>query len=1083
MKRHVYRTFACCWLLLLFASAAFAQTKFTGKVTDQTSGNPLPGVTVAIKNSSRGTATDPAGNFSITAKKGETLVFSFIGYTQQDVILGDATSVSVVLSEKVGSLDEVVVTGYATQRKKDLTGAVSVVNVEQISRQPTAQVSNQLQGQVSGITVLGSGQPGEEPQVRIRGVNTFGNNTPLYVIDGVPTQNIVDLNPYDVASMQVLKDAGSASIYGARAANGVIIITTKRGKPDGKVRVTYDGYYGTQRPKGGNVWDILSPQEMANLKWMALKNTDPNVVYNDGLYGSGATPRLPDYIAPGGLMEGDPGVDPSKYNVNPYYKNPSDLDNFYRINRANKAGTDWFHEIFKPAMITSHNVSVSGGNDQGAYYLSFYYFNQEGTLKNTYLKRYSIRSNSHFNVGKHVRIGENLEFSVIDNPQIDPLTEGSAIGMAFREQPIIPVHDIRGNFAGSFSTNGAQLGNARNPVAIQDRTRENRGLGNRLLGSVYGEADFLKHFTFRTTFGGEIFSASTHNFTFPEYENAENNKVNSFTEGSSNGYNWTWTNTLSYAQNFNKVHDIKVLVGTEAFDNHGRTLTGTTQNYFIFDPNFTNLGSGTGTVTNGSGTYTDALFSIFGRVDYSLLDKYLLGAVIRRDGSSRFGANNRYGVFPAVSAGWRISQEAFLKQVAWISDLKIRGGYGVMGNQLNVEAANAFTQYGLNKGSSFYDIGGTSNSLASGFFKTHIGNPDAKWESNTNMNIGVDATLFKGKLEVTADYYKKKVKDLLYKPEISGTAGRTDPPTVNIAEMENHGIDISLGINDIHLTKELVLKANATLTTYSNKIVNISADAPYFDQEARRFNGNFIIRNAVGQPISSFFGYKTDGFWDSADEIAQANDQAQKATNNPNAVYQTGIGLGRFRYQDTNGDGIITEADRTFLGNPNPDFSYGLNLELDYKNFDFTVFFYGVQGNNIWNQVRWWTDFYPSFAGAKSKTALYDSWRPDNLNAKAPIQENEGSFSTNTVPNSFLVENGSYLRAKNMMLGYTLPKPILQRIGIEKFRIYVQAANLFTITKYTGIDPEITGGTTNFGLDEGAYPNQRQFLVGVNVGF
>jgi hypothetical protein len=306
---------------------------------------------------------------------------------------------------------------------------------------------------------------------------------------------------------------------------------------------------------------------------------------------------------------------------------------------------------------------------------------------------------------------------------------------------------------------------------------------------------------------------------------------------------------------------------------------------------------------------------------------------------------------------------------------------------------------------------------------------------------------------------------------------------VNIAEMENHGIDLSIGINDVHLTGDLVLKANATLTTYKNKIVSVSADAPYFDQEARRFNGNFIIRNAVGQPISSFFGYKTEGFWDSAEEIAQANDQAQKATNNPNAIYQTSIGLGRFRYQDTNGDGIITEADRTFLGNPNPDFSYGLNLELDYKNFDFTVFFYGVQGNDIWNQVRWWTDFYPSFAGAKSKTALYDSWRPDNLNAKAPIQENEGSFSTNTVPNSFLVENGSYLRAKNMMLGYTLPKPILQRLGIERFRIYVQAANLFTITKYTGIDPEITGGTTNFGIDEGAYPNQRQYLVGVNVGF
>jgi TonB-linked SusC/RagA family outer membrane protein len=1083
MKRHVYRTFACCWLLLLLASAAFAQTKIIGKVTDEASGNPLPGVTVAVKGSARGTATDPAGNFSLAAKKGEVFVFSFVGYTQQEVIVGDATSISVILKEKVGSLDEVVVTGYATQKKKDLTGAVAVVNVDQISRQPTAQVSNQLQGQVSGITVLGSGQPGEEPQVRIRGVNTFGNNTPLYVIDGVPTQNINDLNPNDVATMQVLKDAGSASIYGARAANGVVIVTTKRGKTDGKVRVTYDGYYGTQRPKGGNVWNILNSQEMADLKWMALKNTDPNVVYNDGLYGTGATPRLPDYIAPGGLMEGDPNVDPSKYFVNPNYKNPSDLDKFYRITRANKQGTDWFHEIFKPAPITSHNISVGGGGDQGAYFLSFNYFNQEGTLLNTYLKRYSIRSNSFYNVSKHIRIGENLAFSVIDNPRIDALTEGSGIGMAFREQPIIPVYDIMGNYGGSFSTNGAQLGNARNPVAIQQRTRDNYGLANRLFGSVYGEVDFLDHFTFRTTFGGEIYSGSTHSFTFPEYENAENDKVNSYTESAGNGHNWTWTNTLSYAQNFNKVHDIKVLVGTEAFDNRERFVTGTTQNYFIFDPNYTNLGSGTGTMTNNSFALTDGLFSVFARVDYSLLDKYLLGAVIRRDGSSRFGANNRYGWFPAVSAGWRLSQEAFLKQVAWISDLKIRGGYGIMGNQLNVLPSNAFTQFGLNKGSSFYDIGGTSNTLTSGFLKSYIGNPDAKWESNINMNIGIDATLFKGKLEIVADYYKKKVKDLLFTPELAGTAGRANPPAVNIAEMKNSGIDLGINVNNLHLSKDLILKVGATFTTYSNEIVNISGDAPYFDLEARRFNGNFIIRNAIGHPISSFYGYKTVGFWNNDQEIAQANDQAQKATNNVNAVYQTGIKTGRFRYQDTNGDGIITEADRTFLGNPSPDFSYGLNLELTYKNFDFTAFFYGVQGNQIWNQVRWWTDFYPSFAGAKSKTALYDSWRPDHQNAKAPIQENEGSFSTNTVPNSFLVENGSYLRAKNMMLGYTLPKSVLQRVGIEKFRIYVQAANLFTVTKYSGIDPEITGATTAFGLDEGAYPNQRQFLVGVNVGF
>lgn len=1080
MKKHIYYALAvcCCLLLLCSTTNVMAQAKITGKVTDDVGGNPLPGVTVAIKGTNKGTSTNPDGVYSLVAAQGDVLIFSFVGFASQEVTVSGST-VNVKLKEKVGSLEEVVVTGYATQKKKDLTGAVSVVNMEQVARQPTAQVNNMLQGQVSGITVLGSGQPGQEPQVRIRGLNTFGNNTPLYVVDGVPTQNIVDINPNDIANMQVLKDAGAASIYGARAANGVIVISTKKGS--GKVKVNYDAYYGTQRPKGGNVWDILTPQEMADLKWMALKNTDPTKPIVDGLYGNGDRPRLPDYIAPGGLMEGDPGVNPSLYYVDPNYRKSGDLDQFYRITKANKGGTDWFHEIFRPAPITSHNISVGGGGDQGNYFFSFNYFNQQGTLRNTYLKRYTVRSNSSYNVRKNIRIGENLEFSVIDNPRINALEEGSAIGMAFREQPIIPVRDIMGNFAGSFSTNKAQLGNARNPVALLDRTRNNKGTGNRLLGNVYAEVDFLKHFTARTSFGGEVFYSKSRTFTFPEYENAENNKVNSYSESTTTGFNWTWTNTLSYHQNFNQQHDLKVLVGTEAFDNQGSTMGGTTQGYFTFNPDFTTLSTGSGTRDNSSSRYTDGLFSLFGRLDYVYRDKYLLGALIRRDASSRFGANNRAGWFPAVSAGWRVSQENFMKGVSWISDLKLRGGYGIMGNQINVNASNAFTQYGLNRNGSFYDILGSSNLLTEGFYKVYIGNANAKWENNINTNIGFDATFFKGKLEVSADYYRKDITDLIFKPELSATLGRPTAPDVNIAKMRNSGLDLLISGN-VDLAKDLHFRATATFTTYKNEIVKVSDDAPYFDQEARRFNGNNIIRNQVGSPVSSFFGYKIIGFWNSQAEIDAANAEARKG-GDPNAIYQTAAGIGRFRYADTNGDGRITPEDRTVIGNPNPDFTYGLNLELNYKNFDFSIFLYGSQGNDIWNNVRWWTDFYASFAGAKSKTALYDSWRPDHMNAKAPIQENDGNFSTNGIPNSYFVENGSYLRAKNMMLGYTFPKPVLQRIGIEKVRLYVQASNLFTITKYKGIDPEITGGNTNFGIDEGTYPNQRQFLVGVNVAF
>ncbi|HVI48099.1 MAG TPA: TonB-dependent receptor [Chitinophaga sp.] len=1078
MKKQFYQGLAllCGILLLLGANNVLAQTKVSGKVTDKASGNPLPGVSVSIKGTNRGTATDPNGNFSLQAKSGETLLFSFVGYDPQEAVAGTGP-LNISLAEKVGSLEEVVVTGYASQKKKDLTGAVSVVKVENLTKQPTAQITNQLQGQVSGITVLGTGQPGQEPQVKIRGSNTFQNNTPLYVIDGVPISSLADLNPNDVATMQVLKDAGAASIYGARAANGVIVITTKRGT--GRVKVSYDGYYGTQRPKGGNVWNILNPQEQANLKWMAIANTTPNPVYKDEQYGSGATPRLPDYIAPVGTMEGDPATDPSKYFVDPNYKNAGDLDKFYRIVKANKSGTDWFHEIFKPAPITSHNLAVSGGGDIGSYFFSFYYFNQQGTLKNTYNKRYSVRANSSFNVTDHIRVGENLEYSVINNPQIGILAEGSGIGMAFREMPIIPVYDIKGNYAGSF---GKGLGNARNPVAIQDRFGSTKTLATRLLGNVFAEADIMKNFTLRTSFGGEIYSFNNHSFTYPEYENAENNKVNSYTENSGNGYTWTWTNTLSYHKNFNNAHDLKVLIGTEAYNNQGRNVGGTSLDYFTFDPNFTNLSTGTGTPTNYSNNFTDGLFSLFARVDYAFKDRYLLGALVRRDGSSRFGSSNRYGNFPAVSAAWRISQEEFMKGISWISDLKLRGGYGIMGNQINVTPSNVFTAYGFNRSSSFYDLRGTTNTIQQGFQRSQIGNPNAKWESNVNANIGIDATLFKGALEFTVDYYRKDVKDLLYNPELPGVYGVATAPYVNVAQMKNRGFDFSV-TGKVDLEKDLKLDVTGNLTTYHNEIVKISDAAPYFDQEQRRFNGTFIIRNAVGQSISEFFGYKVDGFWNSQAEIDAANKSAQDRYKDNTIVYQTDTKPGRFKYADVNGDGRITEADRTYLGNPNPKFTYGLNIGLTYKSWDFSMFLYGVQGNKIWNQVKWWTDFYPSFEGAKSKTALYDSWLPTRQNAKAPIQETTPSFSTSNVPNSYFVENGSYLRAKNIMLGYTLPSSVLKRVGIEKFRVYVQAANVFTITKYSGIDPEVTGGTTNFGVDEGAYPNQRQYLVGVNVTF
>lgn len=1045
-----------------------------GKITDA-KGIPLPGVTVRIKGTNIGVVTAPDGTYQINApgKTDDALEISFVGYESKIVPIGTQSEINISLSENTSTLNEVLVTGYTTQRKKDLTGAVTVVDISEMVKQPSGQVASQLQGQAAGVTVIGSGQPGEEPVVRIRGVNTFDNNTPLYVVDGVPTQSINDLNPNDVASMQVLKDAGAASIYGSRASNGVIIITTKKG--NGKVKVQYDAYYGRQYPKGGNVWHILNSQEMANLRWMSYKNTGTPL--GDTLYGNGATPVLPDYIQPVGLSENDPRVNPDLYYVNPDYTDQDDYNSFYYITKANKQGTDWFHEIFKPAPITSHNLSVSGGTDRGNYLFSLNYFNQDGTLINTYLKRYTIRSNSQFNISRSIRVGENLSFSMTDNPQVDLLTSSGVVGMALREQPIIPVYDIKGNFAGS---NGLELGDAMNPVAMQYRTRNDRGLTSRVFGNVYADIDLFNHLTLHTSFGGEVNSGWQHNFTWPQYENKENAGVNSYTESTTFNRNWTWTNTLNYHNIFNKVHNLNVLVGTEAYDEQNRMQIGTTQDYFSFDPNYVDNGTGSGGQTITATRYSAGLLSLIGRVDYSYNDKYLLSATLRRDGSSKFGKNNRYGLFPAFSAGWRISQEGFMKDIRWLTDLKIRGGWGIMGNQLSLTPGNAYTLYGGNKNTSYYDLSGTNNSIMLGFQQVQIGNPDAKWESDINSNIGLDATLFDGKIEVSADYFQKNIKDLLYNSELPGTYGTAPAPYSNVANMQNRGIDLTLS-GHTNITHDLKFDATLTLTTFKNKIIKIAQGVDYFDSQPRNFSDN-IIRNAVGQPISSFFGYKILGFWNSQGEINKADQGAQSATGDPGASFQEDAAPGRFRYADINHDGVINADDRTFLGNPNPKVSYGINLGLTYKRFDFSVFLFGVTGNQLWNQVKWWTDFESSYDGAKSKTALYDSWLPDRTNAKAPVQEGEGSFSTNSVPNSYYVENGAYLRCKNMQLGYTFPQ--LAGGHIQRLRIYVQAANLFTITKYTGIDPEIGGSDVrSFGIDEGTYPSQRQFLAGVNLTF
>lgn len=1059
----VLRLWIASFSLLLFSTVSFSQQKtISGKIKDGAN-QPVYGASVVVKGSTNGATTDEQGNFTITVPNSNSiLVVSYVGFENME-IPASRNDFNITLSDRASALNEVVVTGYSTQRRKDITGAVSVIKASDLVAVPNANVEQQLQGRASGVTVTSSGQPGEGASVRIRGFGSLSGNSPLYIVDGVPLTNLGDINGNDIESIQVLKDAAAASQYGSRAANGVMIITTKKGKP-GQVKVTYDGYYGTQtRGKG---FDLLDPQGNADITWLALRNSGQltNGNPNHPQYGNGSKPVLPDFILAGslsGVSAGNPAADPSKY-----FLNLNDPNSSYLIVPANKAGTNWYNEVFSAAPIMNHNVGLSGGTDKSKFYLGVNYFDQDGTVMTTFYKRFSIRANSEFNIKDKVRIGENMQMSYSNNIRIGNQSEGNEISLSYRIQPIVPVYDIMGNFGGQ---KGAGLGNALNPVAYRVRAKDNRNNDYKVIGNVYMEADFLRNFTARTSFGGEQYLNNYYWYGFKTYENAENNSTNEYNEGSSQSRSWTWTNQVSYKKTFNSVHAVTALAGVEAIDSWGRYIHAKRLNYFVDDPNFRSLNTGAGVQTNDGGPYARRrLFSTFGKASYAYNDKYLFDASIRRDGSSVFGENNRYGIFPAFSAGWRISGEDFMQSTGWINDLKLRGSWGQLGNQ-NINPDNAFSTFGGGLGNSYYDLGGTSNSVLQGFRQVRIGNPDGKWETNTTSNLGFDGTFFNNRFDIVFDLYSKKTKDLLFvAPLISTTQGTATPPAVNIASMENKGVDIGLNYRGTFSKSKFSYSLGGTFTTYKNTITALAEGVDFFQDGFYR-QGAFT-RNSIGQPVSSFYGYKVIGFFNDAADVSKSPKQNDAAP-------------GRYKYADINGDGNINDDDRSFIGNPNPDFTYGLNANLQYLNFDLNAFFYGVSGKDVVNYTGWWTDYYASFQGAKSKSALYDAWTPENHNARLPIVENSSNFSNQAVFNSSLIENGSYLRLKTLSLGYTINKRALGNTGIDKLRIYAQAANLFTITKYRGLDPEFIGGDTAFGIDYGNYPNQKQFLLGVNLAF
>ena len=1041
------------------------QKSISGRVTDAF-GSGLPGVNIVEKGTLTGAITDVNGGYTITVSSANAiLAFSSIGYTTQEKVVGAGNTVDVVLAESVSTLDEIVVVGYTTQVRKNLSGSISTIQTEQLKmrKEPAALAS--LQGQASGVTVSTSNRPGGDAIIRIRGVGTINNPEPLYVIDGVPSGVGNNLSSNDIESISILKDAASAAIYGARGANGVIIITTKRGRAGQQPAIEFN--FRTGMHMSANQYDLLNTNEYAEAVWLSFKNR--GVAPTHAQYGSGTTPRIPDYILPAGKMEGDPSVNPELYNY------PD-----YMIFKANKTGTNWYDEIYQKGVVKEYDLSVRGGGNKSNYAFSANYLDENGLLIHTNFKRYNFRLNSDAQFNDWFKAGQSLQVIYINElGNLGQSGEGTPISQAYRAQPIIPVYDIGDNFAGS---KAPEMGNAANPVADLTRARNNNGQWARALGNFYGEVTLMKGLTVKSLFGYNFGQWNYKGYTIPTFEHSEPNKVNGHNASSNFSLQWNWTNTLNYITTFAEAHRLNVVLGTEAIESNYEESGASRSQYFSEDPSYMWLNSGEINKDNyGSGS-SWSLFSLFGRMNYDFMGKYLVEATIRRDGSSRFGTNTRYGIFPAFSLGWTLSEENFMSgTTGWLNFLKMRAGWGMSGND-RIGNYNSYTTFASNKYTAGYALDGSNTAAATGFQPSALGNPDVTWETTTTMNVGVDAMLINNNMTVAFDLWQRNTTDMLFQQPIPNVVGLASPPYVNVAEMKNTGFDLELGYRNTALDGKFRYSLKTTLSHYKNEILKLAPGVTYIAGSSERQVE--YTRAQVGTSFPEFFGYEVEGIFQTAEEAA-AHPAFQTTTYNAPGHF-------KFKNQltvDSDGDGvmdatdnIINPSDRTYIGNPHPDLTGGLNIDLGYGNFDLNMSFYGSYGNDIINYVTRWID-YGQFNGGLSKDALYKSWGSPYLanNADADLPMLDQNSNSQTASSAF-VEDGSFLRFKTLRIGYNFPKGLLSKAQIKSVNVYAQVTNLFTLTKYSGLDPELYRTGTGTGLDNGSWPTSKQIMFGISLG-
>ena len=1024
-------------MLILVCTIMYAQSEITGTVVDEF-GDGLYGTTVVEKGTSNGTVTDLDGNFTLKVAEGTTLVISFIGFETLEVPAKQGMKVT--LKENTSELSEVVVTGYTTQRKADLTGAVSVVSVDEIAKQNENNPIKALQGRVPGMNVSADGNPSGAATVRIRGIGTLNNNDPLYIIDGVPTKaGMHELNGNDIESIQVLKDAASASIYGSRAANGVIIITTKRGK-EGKVKINFDGSVAVQTYV--HKMDVLNAKEFGQVMWQGYVNDglDPNQnglgYHYDWTYNQQGIPLLN-------------GITMNKY-----------LD---AAGTTPAADTDWFDETTRTGVVQQYNVSLSNGSERGSSFFSLGYYKNKGIIKQSDFERFSARMNSDY---KLLKVGEKNIITVGEDFTVNRTNElqapGGFLQNVLQFNPSLPVYTNSGEYAGPVGG----YPDRENPVARLNRNSDNRYTYWRMFGDAYLNINPIENFNIKTTFGLDYAQKEQRIFQYPITEGTVANATNGVEAKQEHWTKWMWNAIATYNLEVGK-HRGDALIGTELNREDDTWFSGKMYDFMILNPDYMWPNAGVGEAeAYGSGEgYT--LVSFFGKLNYTYNDRYLASFTIRHDGSSRFGKNNRYGTFPSVSAGWRMSEEDFMKGIDWLENLKLRASWGQTGNQ-EISNIARYTLFESNYGEAgfggqsygtSYDIAGTNGgqTLPSGFKRNQLGNDDLKWETTTQTNVGLDFGFFHNALYGSFEWYYKKTKDILvYMPGI-GVMGEGSSQWINAGEMENRGIEFNVGYRG-HVG-DFQYDFTGNIGAYRNKVTKL----PETIAARGTFGGNGV-ESVVGHPFGAQVGYVYDGIFKSQDEI-------------DNHAQQNGAGLGRIRWKDLNNDGLINEQDQKWIYSPVPDFTWGLNVYLQYKNWDFTMFWQGVQGVDVISDLKKETDLWSglNISNLNKGSRLLDAWTPNNMGSNIPSISTMDNNNEKRV-SSYFVENGSFAKLRTIQLGYNFPQNICEKIHMERLRMYLSAQNLLTIKSknFTGVDPE----NANYG-----YPIPLNVTFGLNVSF